>query len=100
MSDAPAAAMPAAILIAEDNENDVLQTREGLDVHIPPMDGREVRATLVADLGACHRPVGLPITPTDRREILQMYRLRCWSYIVNPIEFEGFPPVLRVISEY
>ena len=133
------ASRPAEILLVEDNENDVVLTRQGfrnssppvnlhhvsdgvecmaflrhegpyaaapvpdlvlLDLNMPRMDGREVLAELVADERLRHLPVVILTTSAEEREILNMYRLRCSSYIVKPIDFKEFQRLIRLITEY
>jgi two-component system, chemotaxis family, response regulator Rcp1 len=130
---------PAEILLVEDNENDVLLTRQGfkraklmvnlhhvrdgeecmrflrkqaeyadaptpdmvlLDLNMPKMDGREVLAELVKDENLCHLPVVILTTSAEEREILDMYRLRCSSYIVKPVDFNQFLGAIRMIGDY
>jgi two-component system response regulator len=130
---------PAEILLVEDNENDVLLTRQGfkrarlmvnlhhvgdgeecmaflrkqgryadaptpdlilLDLNMPRKDGREVMAEMVADSELRHLPVVILTTSSAEQEILDMYKLRCSSYIVKPVDFDQFLRVVRSISEY
>lgn len=130
---------PAEILLVEDNENDVILTRQGfkraklavnlhhvadgeecmrflrkegpfanvpspdlilLDLNMPRMDGREVLAELVKDQDLCHLPVVILTTSADERELLRMYKLRCSSYIVKPVDFDQFLHVVRSICDY
>ena len=134
-----AAGRPAEILLVEDNENDVLLTRESfkrsrlavtihhvndgvecmeflrkegkfsdavtpdlilLDLNMPRMGGKEVLAELVADKDLCHLPVVILTTSSDEKEILDMYKLRCSSYIVKPVDFEQFLSVVKTITDY
>lgn len=71
-----------------------------LDLNMPRMDGREVLAELVADENLRHLPVVILTTSSEDREVLRMYKLRCSSYIVKPVDFEQFLRVIRSISEY
>lgn len=71
-----------------------------LDLNMPRMDGREVLAELVADENLRHLPVVILTTSSEDREVLRMYKLRCNSYIVKPVDFEQFLRVIRSISEY
>lgn len=71
-----------------------------LDLNMPRMDGREVLAELVADENLCHLPVVILTTSSEDREVLRMYKLRCSSYIVKPVDFEQFLRVIRSVSEY
>ena len=119
----------------EDNENDVLLTREGfkrakvparlhhvengekcmaflrrsgkyadaptpdivlLDLNMPVMDGREVLEQIVADPELCRLPVVVLTTSEGEQDILRMYRLRCSSYIVKPVDFLAFADVVKI----
>lgn len=136
MSDGLSNARFAEILLVEDNEDDVLLTREGferskvavnlhhvengvecmaflrkqgryaeapnpdlvlLDLNMPIMNGYEVLQQISADPELKHLPVIILTTSADERDILQMYRLRCSSYIVKPVDFIQFQ---RVINEF
>lgn len=71
-----------------------------LDLNMPRMDGREVLAAIGDDEKLRHLPVVILTTSAEEREILNMYRLRCSSYIVKPVDFEQFLRVVRLISDY
>lgn len=130
---------PAEILLVEDNDNDVILTRESfkmsklavnlhhvkdgeecmafirkqgkhaaaptpdiilLDLNLPRMDGREVLAEISNDKSLRHLPVVILSTSADEQEILKMYKLRCSSYIVKPVNFEQFVRVIQSFSDY
>ena len=129
----------AEILLVEDNENDVILTREGfraarlavnihhvengeeclaflrkeppyadaptpdlilLDLNMPVMDGRETLEHLVADGRFNHLPVVILTTSADEGDIIKMYKLRCSSYVVKPVDFTKFLQVIRDFSDY
>ncbi|MBX3651377.1 MAG: response regulator [Burkholderiales bacterium] len=129
----------ANILLAEDNEDDVVLMRHGfelaklavglhhvenghecmnflrktgkyadaptpdivlLDLNMPIMSGREVLAELVADEKLNHIPVVILTTSAEDQDILSMYKLRCSSYIVKPVDFDQFLRVIRGIGDY
>ncbi len=71
-----------------------------LDLNMPRVDGREVLAEMVADKDLNSIPVVVLTTSANYEEILKMYKLRCSSYIVKPIDFEQFLRVIRSIAEY
>jgi chemotaxis family two-component system response regulator Rcp1 len=71
-----------------------------LDLNMPRMDGREVLAEIVADKDLSGLPVVVLTTSASEEEILKMYKLRCSSYIVKPVDFEQFLHQIQVISEY
>jgi two-component system, chemotaxis family, response regulator Rcp1 len=127
------------VLLVEDNENDVLLTREcfklaGLnltlhhvwngkecmeflrkrgtyaaaptpdlilcDLNMPIIDGRDVLRQIAADESLNHLPVIILTTSTARQDILDMYKLRCNSYIVKPIDFAEFRHVIDELQKY
>jgi two-component system, chemotaxis family, response regulator Rcp1 len=120
---------PAEVLLVEDNENDALLTRKGferaklmvnlhhvrdgeeyadaptpdmvlLDLNMPKMDGYEVLSQIVQDECLRHLPEVILTTSAEEREILDMYRLRCSSYIVKPVDFYQFLGAIRMIGDY
>lgn len=68
-----------------------------LDLNMPIMNGYEVLQQVSADPDLQHLPVVILTTSADESDILQMYRLRCSSYIVKPVDFVQFQ---RVINEF
>jgi CheY-like chemotaxis protein len=71
-----------------------------LDLNMPRMDGREVLAELVADQTLHGIPVVVLTTSTQDEEILKLYKLRCSSFIIKPIDLEQFLRSVRLIAEY
>jgi two-component system, chemotaxis family, response regulator Rcp1 len=71
-----------------------------LDLNMPRVDGREVLAEMVADKDLNSIPVVVLTTSANEEEILKMYKLRCSSYIVKPVDFDQFLRVVRSIAEY
>lgn len=71
-----------------------------LDLNMPVMDGREVLAQIVADEQLRQLPVVILTTSEDDQDILEMYKLRCSSYIVKPADFDQFVRVVRGIGNY
>jgi two-component system, chemotaxis family, response regulator Rcp1 len=71
-----------------------------LDINMPRMDGREVLAEMVADEILNAMPVVVLTTSALDEEILRMYKLRCSSYIIKPVDFDQFLYVVRSIAEY
>jgi chemotaxis family two-component system response regulator Rcp1 len=71
-----------------------------LDLNMPRMDGREVLAEIVADETLNAIPVVILTTSGQDEEILKMYKMRCSSYIIKPIDFAQFLHVVRSIAEY
>jgi two-component system, chemotaxis family, response regulator Rcp1 len=71
-----------------------------LDLNMPRMDGREMLAEIAADDRLKHIPVIVLTTSSAEAEILNMYRLRCSSYIVKPMTFAQFSRVMETIADY
>jgi two-component system, chemotaxis family, response regulator Rcp1 len=71
-----------------------------LDLNMPKMNGREVLAQMLADERLASIPVVVLSTSEEGEEIMKLYRMRCNSYIVKPVDFEQFLRVVRSIAEY
>ncbi len=71
-----------------------------LDLNMPRMDGREVLAAMVADETLNSIPVVVLTTSAQDEEVLKMYKMRCNSYIIKPVDFEQFLRVIRSVAEY
>lgn len=71
-----------------------------LDLNLPVMDGRRVLAELAADARLKALPVVILTTSANQRDIVQMYELRCSSYIVKPLDYDAFERAVRLICEY
>jgi two-component system response regulator len=71
-----------------------------LDLNMPRMDGREVLAEVVADKTLNAIPVVVLTTSAQDEEILKLYKLRCSSYIIKPVDFEQFLQAVGSIAEY
>jgi len=132
-------AQTVELLLVEDNEDDVVLTRESflatdssvnlhrvengelcmaflrkqppfenaptvalvlLDINMPRMDGREVMAAITADATLRHLPVVVLTTSTAETDILQMYALRCSSYIVKPVSLAEFIQAITKLEDY
>lgn len=71
-----------------------------LDLNMPVMDGREVLAEVVAEECLRRIPVVVLTTSADERDVLEMYRFRCSSYIVKPVDFDEFLEAIQSITHY
>ena len=71
-----------------------------LDLNMPVMDGREVMAEIVKDEQFRKLSVVILTTSNGARDILDMYNLRCSSYIVKPVDFTQFRRVIQQLSDY
>jgi DNA-binding NarL/FixJ family response regulator len=67
---------------------------------MPKMDGHQVLAEMVGDEQLKSFPVVILTTSEEGEEILKLYKLRCSSYIVKPVDFDQFLKVVRSITEY
>lgn len=129
----------AEVLLVEDNEGDVLLTREGLkridhpirlshvnngeeclaflkkegqygdaptpdliflDLNMPVMGGQEVMEGILADERFRSIPVVVLTTADDPQMILDLYRLRCSTYVIKPVCFQEFQRIIKAIGEY
>lgn len=70
-----------------------------LDLNMPRLDGREVLAEM-GDETLCSIPVVVLTTSAQDEKILKMYKLRCNSYIIKPVDFEKFLAVIRSLADY
>jgi chemotaxis family two-component system response regulator Rcp1 len=71
-----------------------------LDLNLPVMDGRQVVAAINADETLRHLPIVVLTGSAAETDILNMYKLRCNSYIVKPIKDEEFMKSLRTLGDY
>ena len=71
-----------------------------LDLNMPRMTGQEVLVELSADERLRDIPIIILTTSADEKEILDMYKLKCSSYIVKPVDFDEFLRLIRVLAEY
>jgi chemotaxis family two-component system response regulator Rcp1 len=47
-----------------------------------------------------HLPVVILTTSHEEKEILKMYKLRCSSYIVKPVDLDQFVRVIQTFTDY
>jgi CheY-like chemotaxis protein len=71
-----------------------------LDLNMPKMSGQEVLAEMIKDEHLKGLPVVILTTSEHEQEILKLYKMRCSSYIVKPVDFDQFLNVVRTITEY
>jgi two-component system, chemotaxis family, response regulator Rcp1 len=64
------------------------------------MDGRAVLAEIFVDPALRHLAVIVLTTSAADKDILQMYKLRCSSYIIKPVGFENFAAVVAELGDY
>lgn len=71
-----------------------------LDLNMPVMDGRETLAEIVKDEGLNSLPVVVLTTSDNQADIHAMYKLRCSSYIVKPVDFREFTAAIKEFTDY
>lgn len=71
-----------------------------LDLNLPEMDGREVLTQIVTDGELRRLPVVILTTSDAKRDLLDMYNLRCSSYITKPVDFNRFLSVIEDLGNY
>ncbi len=71
-----------------------------LDLNLPLMDGWEVMEKIAQDNTMNHIPVVVLTTSDQESDVLKLYKLRCSSYIVKPVDFDKFVKVIGDITEY
>lgn len=71
-----------------------------LDLNMPRMDGNEVMAEINRDEALNHLPIVVLTSSKAEEDILRSYKLRCSSYLVKPINFEGFATMIQSLTNY
>lgn len=71
-----------------------------LDLKMPKIDGIEVLNRLKSDLRTKIIPVIVLTSSNQTKDIQECYRLGANSYIVKPVEFEGFVSTISNIGHY
>ncbi len=71
-----------------------------LDLNLPAMDGTEVLEEINRD-GRFHDVPFVVLTSSKaEQDVLKSYKLRCRSYLVKPITFDGFATMIRALGDY
>lgn len=71
-----------------------------LDLNMPVMSGYEVMRQMASDPELSHIPVVILTSSANEADILEMYKLRCSSYIVKPVDFNQFARVIGDLTSY
>jgi two-component system response regulator len=71
-----------------------------LDLNMPRMDGTEVMEAVSRDETLKHLPIVVLTSSKAEEDILRSYKLRCSSYLVKPINFEGFAKMVQSLGDY
>jgi two-component system response regulator len=71
-----------------------------LDIQMPKVNGIEVLERLKADPRTQHTPVVILTSSKEDPDIKKCYALGANSYIVKPVNFEGFAEAIRSLGFY
>jgi len=71
-----------------------------LDLKMPKVDGLEVIRKLKSDTRTSMIPIVLLTSSKEEKDIKESYRLGVNSYIVKPVEFEGFIKAVSSMGSY
>jgi two-component system, response regulator len=71
-----------------------------LDLKMPKVDGLEVVRKLKSDKRTSMIPLVLLSSSKEDKDIRESYRLGVNSYIVKPVEFEGYVKVVSTVGLY
>lgn len=71
-----------------------------LDLKLPKVDGIEVLRRLKGDPRTQAIPVVVLTSSKEQRDVVESYRLGVNSYIVKPVDFEGFAAAVQDLGMY
>jgi two-component system, response regulator len=71
-----------------------------LDLKMPKIDGIEVLKKIKSDVRTKVIPVVVLTSSNQTKDIQECYRLGANSYIVKPVEFEGFVSTISNLGQY
>jgi CheY-like chemotaxis protein len=71
-----------------------------LDLNMPGMSGKEVLVQIASDDSLCHIPVVVLTSSNSPHDVIELYRLRCSSYVVKPLDFNAFGRIMTSLYDY
>jgi two-component system response regulator len=71
-----------------------------LDLKLPKVDGIEVLRRIKSDPRTKMIPVAVLTSSKEQKDVIESYQLGVNSYIVKPVNFEGFAASVRDLGMY
>jgi two-component system, response regulator len=71
-----------------------------LDLKLPKVDGMEVLQKIKSDSRATNIPVVMLTSSNEQCDIIKSYNLGVNSYVVKPMNFEGFAAAIQEVGKY
>jgi two-component system, chemotaxis family, response regulator Rcp1 len=71
-----------------------------LDLNMPRMDGLQVMEEVGKDDNLKHLPIVILTSSKADEDVIKSYKLRCSSYLVKPINFDGFAKLIQSLNDY
>jgi len=71
-----------------------------LDLKLPKVDGMEVLKRVKSDPRTANIPVVMLTSSKEQKDIIESYNLGVNSYIVKPVNFEGFAAAVQGLGMY